>query len=122
MPVIPFILFIWGFVQDASRPYGGYPDWMLGIGWFLLVVCLVLIPAGAVKGWVQGEQGILDELPGAELAREAAQEFPRIGCQADVEDGKAANKGADQADAPVAPDGVAANKEESGKVANKEEP
>jgi hypothetical protein len=73
MPLIPIVLFVWGFVNDATNAYGGYPDWMLGIGWFLLAVCLVLIPVGAVLGFKAGARGCLDELPGAQLARGVAE-------------------------------------------------
>lgn len=112
MPVIPIILFIWGFVRDASKPYEGYPGWMQAIGWFLLCVCLVLIPLGAVKGW--GGAGMLDDLPGAKHAREVDSALPRLGVQADPEGGKASSE-----------DGKVANKEadqEGGNVANTEEP
>merc|ERR1712232_127941 len=113
MPVIPIILFVWGFVKDASRPYEGYPDWMQAIGWFLLAVCLVLIPLGAVKGAFFDEEknSILEGVPGALHAKEVDAQFegkalPRLSDPAS-EDGKVANKEADQ---------------EGGNVANTEEP
>jgi len=68
MPLIPFGLFIWDFVTNADKGYGGYPGWMQGIGWFLLSICLVLIPIGAALGYNKGGS-TLDEMPGAILAR-----------------------------------------------------
>jgi len=68
MPVVAISIFIWNFVTACEEPYEGYPDWMQGIGWFLLAVCLLLIPAGAIAALVSKSGGsTLDTAPGASL-------------------------------------------------------
>merc|ERR1712151_1130619 len=68
MPIIPLCIFIWNFVQACQSPYGDYPGWMQGIGWFLMAVCILLIPIGALFGCGKGG-GKLDMMPGFEIAQ-----------------------------------------------------
>jgi len=55
-------LFIWDLVINAQTPYEGYPGWLLGIGWFLLAMCVFLVALGIGVGMVQRNNGAQSEL------------------------------------------------------------
>merc|ERR1712125_286638 len=35
VPIIPTVILVWVVVNGIIEPYGGYADWLNGIGWFL---------------------------------------------------------------------------------------
>merc|ERR1712137_480768 len=55
-------LFIWDLVINAQTPYEDYPRWLLGIGWALLCVCVLLVALGIVVGTLQTRTGAQSEL------------------------------------------------------------
>lgn len=73
VPIIPTILFFWVVIDGIQTPYGGYADWLNGIGWFLMIVALLLIPGGAAKYFYydksRGDKLIsLDECAGKKIS------------------------------------------------------
>merc|ERR1712064_43410 len=56
IPLFCGVLFVYDMNTNREDPYGGYPDWMLGIGWTLLSICMVLIPVGTIIAVVRNEK------------------------------------------------------------------
>ncbi|CAK0846585.1 unnamed protein product [Prorocentrum cordatum] len=68
LPALSILLFAYTLRDDLSAAYGGYPNWMLGIGWFILAsLILVTILVGLWHLRTQGAGG-LPPLLHAELA------------------------------------------------------
>jgi SNF family Na+-dependent transporter len=48
-PIMSFGLFLYMLVQDLEKPYEGYPDELLAVGWIFLFVCIFATIAGPWK-------------------------------------------------------------------------
>merc|ERR1712137_335979 len=71
IPLFCGVLFVYDMDTNRETPYGGYPDWMLGFGWTLLAICMVLIPVGAIVALARGEKesGLINA-PGYKVSQE----------------------------------------------------
>lgn len=70
IPLFCGVLYVYDMNTNRETPYGGYPDWMLGIGWTLLSICIVLIPVGTIIAFVRNEKtsGLINA-PGYKLSQ-----------------------------------------------------
>ena len=81
VPAFSFGLFVYMFQNDLGEPYGGYPDWMLAIGWAILLSLLAITLIGGLWQWNKIGISSLPELEqklsvGAAMAEAPAAEAP----------------------------------------------
>ncbi|CAE8696336.1 unnamed protein product [Polarella glacialis] len=72
MPACSLFLFFYIFSSDVDEPYGGYPDWLQGIGWSCLAALLAVTPLGFVRTLKLGTGSTLPPLEQDEAALAAA--------------------------------------------------
>ncbi|CAE8631161.1 unnamed protein product [Polarella glacialis] len=68
MPSWYLFLFFYIFSTDVAEPYGGYPGWLQGIGWFCLAALLAVTPLGFARSLKLGTGSTLPALEQDEAA------------------------------------------------------
>lgn len=68
LPAMSLLLFAYMLYDDIRAPYGGYPDWVQAIGWFLLTVVVAVTPLGGIWQWRKHGAGSLAPLEQEERA------------------------------------------------------
>lgn len=86
VPLMSSLLLFNLFYADVKEAYGGYPDWMQGLGWTLLVICIVIAPAFGGLAWWRKREGDLppveeDERRLSEALSERANGGPACSCE-----------------------------------------